>query len=116
MQSPFPHGDDEPGLFGKRNEVAWRDKAMLGVMPAHQRLTRLHLACLHIPDRLIIELKLTLFQRNLQICLEPTPRLLMEARAWVKQHLGAATFGLGLVQRNIRVRQKFIGADAVHGG
>ena len=69
-QHPFAERVDEAGLLGERDEDLGRDAAVLGVVPAQQRLGADDGVVGEPHDRLIVEAQQALLQRVAQRALE----------------------------------------------
>src|SRR5882724_2123199 len=74
LQHRLPDANDQSGLLGDRNELAWCNQPSLRMCPAHQRLKPGETATFERNDRLIINEEFVALDRQSQITLQPQTR------------------------------------------
>ena len=60
----------EPGIFGGREKLLWRDEALLGMLPAQQSFKGDDLARMNLEDGLVEHSELAAFEGGAQVGLE----------------------------------------------
>ena len=123
---PLPGDDlrgerlDHPGadrleqahLLGGGDEVVGHHQPAVGVLPAQQRLHRVHAPARGPHDRLVVQRQLSTLDRP------PQPRGEREALQWLARHARVerprrAAASLALVHRHVRVLEQLLGAVGV---
>ena len=95
---------DEAAVLGQRNELARRDHAARGVLPAHQRFEPDDFA-IDARLRLIIQRQLVLLDGRLQFVLQRAAFAQLFIHFRCKETNRTAALALGPVQRGVRVGQ-----------
>ena len=110
---PFADRHDEADLLGERDERAGRHHAVLGMVPADQRLEAADLVAREIDDGLVVQLELAGRQRLAQVVLQRAARLHLRVHLRLEEAVGAAAVALGAVERQIGVPDQLVGARPV---
>ena len=102
---------DQPGLLGQRDELARRDEAALGVVPAHERLGGDDVAGVEADDRLVLDGELAAVDRAAGArSLRPWRCRIAVVHRWLEARPAALAARLGLVHRDVGVADQLAGA------
>ena len=115
VERPFAHIPDNTHILGDRDKDRGRDIAMLGVIPAHQRLAALDLVGPGADERLVVHRNLAIGDRVAQILLDLAAMsrpILQIARI---EPVLAAPAALGRIERQIGRGDQFLGIEPVVG-
>ena len=113
LQHPFAERVDQARFLGERNEHLRRHVAVLGIVPAQQRLGADDRAVVDADDRLVVQLEHAVLQRAAQRAFE---RVLLQAplrEVGVEELVGVAPELLRAVHRDVRVLQQLLGVVGV---
>ena len=112
-QRPLAHGHDEPGLLGKRDELAWRDHVALRGAPAHQRLEARKLVALQVQERLVVELELPVGEGSTQVPLELVAGAHASVHLVFEEPVPAPLLLLRAIEREVGVLEELVGVRPV---
>ena len=113
QHDPVAELDDQSGLFGDRDELGRRDRALGLVVPARQGFDRHHAPGIEFDDRLVMHIELIAPDRLTQIDFQRA------ALIGFRLHLGGidmeaiAPRALRLVEGEVGIAQDFVDAFAV---
>ncbi len=116
LEHPRADRDDQAGLLGERDELARREQAPVGVLPAHQRLHPDQPAAGERQLRLEVDDQLVLDQRAAKVVLEVKASGGTLEHHVVEQRGAPAAGLLGAVHRGVGVADQLVGAAAERGG
>ena len=114
-QHPVAEHVDQARLLGERNEDLGRDVAVLGIVPAQQRLGADDRLVGDADDRLIVQRELVFLDRDAQ---RPFQRVLIEpvlGQVGIEELIGVAAELLGAVHRHVGVLEQTFRIVAVVG-
>jgi hypothetical protein len=100
--------DDQPGLFGERNEVVWRDEAALRVLPSNQGLELGHHPRRQLDDGLVMHDELVVADRSAQVGLELEPLPGPGVHRRIEGRMTTLALALRLVERRIGTAEQVI--------
>ena len=108
-QDPAPDRQDRAVLLGDLDEVAGRDEAALGVLPAHEGLDAGQGAIGQVDDRLVGEPKLAELDRVLELDAELVALADGRVHARIEDREARLAVGLGHVHRDVGVADDVLG-------
>lgn len=104
---------DQAVLFRKAHELVGRDHAALGVVPAHQRLTRADAVARHGIERLEVQRQRIARNGRAQLVAQARAGLDFIAQVGIKELEAVAPERLGAIERNIGMLEKDLGTVAI---
>ncbi|MNJ65050.1 hypothetical protein D3C77_610420 [compost metagenome] len=107
-------GADQPAVLGEGDENGWRDRPLLRMRPAHQRLEADDRAAGQVVDRLVVHLQLLLLQRLAQGGDQFDALAGLTGQLLGVEGITATTVVLGLEQRGIGIAHQLL--DVLHVG
>ena len=117
-QHPFAERVDEAGFLGERDEHLRRHVAVLGVVPAQQRLGADDRAVVDAHHRLVVQAQRVVGERRAQRGLERVLAQPVLGQVRVEELVGVAAEVLGAVHRDVGVLQqllRIVGVVGIHG-
>nr|WP_056395588.1 hypothetical protein [Massilia sp. Root418] len=113
FQHPAAQRHDQAAVFRHRNEFGRRNKAMLGVVPAQQRLGPHHGFGGAVELRLVVHGQLAAAERAAQVAFQRGAALGLHRHGRLELGQAVAAGMLGVVQRGVGIAYQFAHAEAI---
>ena len=106
-------GQDEPGLFGERDEIVGFDLPFGGVVPAHESFEGFDVARVEFDERLIVHGELVVLERPAEVSVELVTFEELSLHVPGEGLVSVAPVGLGDVHRDVGPREQFVGVEGL---